>query len=251
MQAVLNRQIFTTTTFDSGSLGVLASVIHQFTQPGRYLAVVRRNGVEVSSFVFEVSDGSPNMQLDFDLAAVGRPASNEPCDCDGVVPGASRRDPADVPVVSSKGYVLFYASRNDGGFSIVAGLDGAPEASFDSTCLGKGDLFAVTLLAPARYEMRNDAGKARGRIAVKLDTKAARHLANLGPVDVGVTRSAFSPAEVQTVSGQAIVFRIADAARIVIEQTGEPPDGKPSSRRRRFTLPRATPVKEKRKRKAE
>jgi hypothetical protein len=42
ISALVNRHLFTTRVFDSGALSVLASVIHQFSEPGLYSS--RRRG---------------------------------------------------------------------------------------------------------------------------------------------------------------------------------------------------------------
>jgi hypothetical protein len=207
-------------------------VIHQFSSPGRYVASVRRGEHETASLTFDVSDGSETMQLDFDLAATARRASRQDCECDATTAAADESGASKVPHVSSKGYVLFYVSAGDGGFSVSARLDNAREPSFDSTRLGEGDLYAVSLFAPTRYQMKNQAGKATGQVSVSLDQSALRKLAVLDAVYVKTSPDAFDPHELHVVSGQGIVFRVEGAARIVIEQVEPPRDNDVPSKRR-------------------
>jgi len=240
MQAVLNREVFSTRLFDSGALGVLASVIHQFAEPAIYGVVVRRGDIVVHTLSFEVSAASQNLQLDIDLATSirDRAGREESCTCapagtekHGVMPREMR------PTVSPKGYVLFYVSRGEGGLSVQVGTNRSNQPVFDSTTLGKGDLFALSLLAPTKYSMENRLGRARGMIEVSMPEAAFQSLADLEPIAVEATRDAFAPPDVKASSGQGIVFRVVDAARIVIEQTQDPPDDEPR-RRRRIVVPK-------------
>jgi hypothetical protein len=243
MPVILNRQMFTTRVFDSGALGVLGSVIHQFSEPGLYEAVIRQKDATVTSFWFEVSDSSSNMQLDVDLATVARPSgpkgtSDDDCGCGGKSAPPARA----VPTVSPKGYVLFYVSQGDGGYSVRVGRHGSEKPVFDSTTLGASDLFAVTLLAPTRYAMANRTGSAKGTIVVSTSQTTAKNLAAMSAPQVETTRSAFSPDNLKVVSGQGLVFRILEPSRVVIEQIEDPKvEDRPDGKRRFYARPRVEP----------
>src|SRR6185436_8741660 len=81
MTANLNRQLLNTTSFDSGALGMLAMVVHQFSRPARYHATVMRGGRAVAEVPFTVDEKSEAMQLDIDLAEAERDAGDKPHDC--------------------------------------------------------------------------------------------------------------------------------------------------------------------------
>jgi hypothetical protein len=236
MRAILNRQMFTARTFDSGAIGVLASLVHQFPSPGRYEAVIRRGDKPIRSVSFEVSDASPNMQLDIDLAPPEQPRGSGDDDCACKGSHASGTSPR---TVSPKGYVLFHVSRGDGGYSVLVVQQGSDKPAFDSTRLGAGDLFALSLLAPTRYKMTNRIGKATGTIVVRMAPEVLRKLATAEAIYVETSQDEFSPADVQAGSAQGIVFRVRDAARIVIEQVEEPPDDKKPRSPRRIVMLRA------------
>jgi len=231
MKVTLNREMFTTSTFDSGSLGVLASVVHQFTAPGRYRAVVQRHAAVVGTTFFEVSE-TAGLQLDVDLAAVHRagPATAADCGCD-----PARAGSALLPAVSPQGYVLFFASSG-GGYSVAVGPDTERgPVAFDSQNLGAGDLFALSLLEPTVYTMVNRHGGAPGEIVVVFSAERARGLQNLEPQYVDVSRAGFQPSRLQVSSAQGIVFRVQAAARIVVEKR-DPEKARPEPRRPvRFT----------------
>ena len=212
MKAKVNLQLLNTVSFDSGSLGLLAMVIHQFSRPGYYRAVVMEHGNAVTEVDFTVDEKSIEMQLDIDLASIIHNAK------------ARRREAGcEKPlVVSPKGYVLFYAS-SDSGYSVtVKNTDGNEE--FDSTKLTAGDLFSLSLLEPAKYTMVNRLGDGEGEILVSLDPKMAKKIKSLETGYVNVSKKGFDPQYIELTSSQGLVFRVNDTARILVEKKeGETP----------------------------
>lgn len=222
MNAKINRELFTQKTFDSGALGVMTSVIHQFARNGNYQATVLKNGKAVGAFTFAVEETDAAMQLTVDLAAVAglkRANTNDDCLC---VEEKTQR------VVSSKGYVVFYASTGTG-YSVRVGQVGARAAEFDSAQLNTGDLFTLTLLEPTTYSVANTAGKGKAEIVVAFKPADAKRLRDLEPVYVEVKSDAFKPAAIKLISTQGLIFRIGEQARIVVEKTGKPPEIKRES----------------------
>lgn len=226
MQTVLRRQLFEETSFDSGALGLTTSVIHQFAKPGVYAATVMQNGRPVGEIGFEVDADAADMQLDLDLASImeGRGAEKD-CGCG---------DKASVmPTVSPKGYVLFHATRG-GGWSAVVGDARKPQ--FDTRRLGKGDLFALVLMEPARYTVENTLGKARGTIEVGFSKVDARKLPDMQPVTVEAGE-AFRPEAIRLTATQGLVFQVGSDARIVIARQGKR-EPEPKRGPMRFARPR-------------
>lgn len=216
MQARLNMQMLNTSTFDSGALGPLAMVVHTFNHPGKHSALVLRHGRPVGELAFVVDEKSDAMQLDFDLSKAGPQGANASggcqCHCDGQA--------APLPSVSPKGYVLFHASTGSGYAVTVAGGDGKP--AFDSTRLEAGDLFAVSLLEPTGYHLENTVSGAKGSIAVAFDDAIAQRIRSLETQYVEANGKKFSTSKIALASTQGLVFRIMDAARIVITREGGP-----------------------------
>jgi hypothetical protein len=230
MRATINRQIFTTTVFDSGSLVMLTSLVHQFSAPGIYRAEVRRAGQAVAAYAFEASEKTGVPQLDVDLASLHHEAQRR-SDC-----ACSEHRQAGMPVVSTAGYVVFFVSHGDGGYSVGVGGEGLPRRPvFDSERLGEGDLFALSLLEPVRYVMANRLGEARGRIDVSFSREIAKALKTLETQYVETWTDRFEPAALRVASTQGIVFRVRDAARIVVEREGRPERERPRPAPRRIT----------------
>lgn len=210
MTVRVNRELLATTTFDSGSLGLMAMVIHQFSAPGHYVVAVTEQGRIVTNVEFDVDEKSTNMQLDIDLAAAASKAHGRPADCD------CKSEPHVPNVVSAKGYVLFYASKAGSYSATVANQD--RKLIFDSTRLGNGDLFAISLLEPTRYSMKNTLGQAAGEIDVTLKPEMAKRIKTLDTAYVDVTEKEFKPSKIELTSSQGLVFRVAGTARIVVSK---------------------------------
>jgi len=256
ISALVNRHVFTTRVFDSGALTVLATVIHQFADPGKYIVSIRRDDAVVGSTRFEVVADGP-MQLNIDLAAGGIPGKASPfersartkdCNCGGAAHAASAAAmPAGAPppkVVSPQGFVQFHVSHGEGRLSAQVRKEQTDKILFDTTLLGTGDLFAVSLLAPAKFTLANTAGTATGSVTVTFSKEVARKIKQTTPVFADVSKSAFTPKDLQVSSGQGLVFRVQDAARIVVTQQTDPAPhvletGKPQTRR----IYRVPPVK--------
>ena len=218
MNAKVNLALLNTTRFDSGALGMLAMVIHQFSEPGRYRGSVLRAGTTVGDLEIMVDEKSDVMQLDIDLAAISKQPrpdaqTGQDCNCHPESSGPPR-------VVSPSGYVLFHASSGSG-FSVnLSHVSG--KSKFDSTALDKGDLFACSLLEPAQYQGTNTRTKAQLEIAVVFpaDVKEGMsvRLKAAESMNLKVQDGAFQPAKLNVISTQGLVFQINEAARIVIEK---------------------------------
>jgi hypothetical protein len=228
VKAKTNVQLLNTTTFDSGALGMTAMVLHQFRPAGRYRAVVSEKGRASAEIDFEVDEKSEVMQLDIDLGASVRYSRERSDDCGCKVATQSTR------VVSPDGYVLFHASSGGGYSVIVSDWGGKP--AFDSAKLGPGDLFAVSLLEPARYSMANTLGSASGEIAVSLKPEMAKRIRDLETSYIEASEGKFGPERIDLTASQGLVFRINGTARILIEKSSPSRDGraKPVARWRKL-----------------
>ena len=209
MKAKVNIQLLKTTTFDSGALGMMAMVLHQFPSAGHYRATIMEKGCEVTDLDFEVDEKSRVTQLDIDLAQAVRSEKARPEDCCKCEKQTAR-------VVSPKGYVLFHASSGDG-YSVIVS-NGGDKVIFDSTKLGEGDLFAVSLLEPATYSMMNRVGSAKGEIVVSFTPEMAKKIKTLETRYIDVNEKKFDPERLELISSQGLVFRIKGTARILIKK---------------------------------
>lgn len=219
MKAKVNNQLLKTNTFDSGALGMLAMVLHQFHTAGHYQATIMQQGRALTEIDFVVSDKSNTMQLDIDLGQAAKTAKTRPsdCDCSKTVPITSTR------VVSPKGYVLFHTSSGNA-YSVIVSQAGTENIVFDSTQLSDGDLFAVSILEPATYSIINTAGSAKGEMVSSLTPEMAKNIKNLETLYVEVNPKKLDPEYLELTLSQGLVFRVKDNARIVIQKKNSQPN---------------------------
>lgn len=133
--------------------------------------------------------------------------------CRAAIPCGQSEEEARL-VVSPKGYVLFHASSGSGYSAIVS--DSLGRMVFNSTKLGNGDLFAVSLLEPGSYSMKNSVDSSLGMASVSLPEKMFGRLGELQTQYIDVSEKKLDPPRMELISSQGLVFRIKSQARIVI-----------------------------------
>jgi hypothetical protein len=212
-KVVVNRHLLTQTSVDSGSLTMLGVVIHRFPEPGEYMGVVAR-GNATWTFRLRADESSPRMQATVDLATLGEGhRHSDDCGCADKETGT---DPTFV--VNPAGYVVFHVSSGPGGYVVRVGRLDRPEAAhFESTRLDGDDLFAVTLIRPGTYSVRNVDGEARGEIVVSYPEVGKQPHRPDEPVEIVCTEKAFRPARIRIQAAQGQLYRIRTPSRIAIE----------------------------------
>lgn len=189
---------------------MLAMVLHQFSSPGRYRASISSRGRVHKSVHFDVDAKSDAMQLDIDLA--GTTTSIDKA-CRAVIPCGQSEEPARL-VVSPKGYVLFHASSGSG-YSVIVS-DSLGRVVFNSSKLGNGDLFAVSLLEPGSYSVKNSVDSSAAVASVTLPERMYGRMGELETQYIDVGEKKLDPQRIELISSQGLVFRIKSPARIVI-----------------------------------
>jgi hypothetical protein len=215
MKARINLQLFKNRTFDSGALGVLARVVHQFLSAVYYRVVIMQQDNPITEIDFNVDDSSELMQLNIDLAQAVRDSEVRP----DVREYKSEKQI--VQDVSPKGYVMFHASSGGGYSARVSNRE--HQLVFDSTKLEEGDFFAVSLLERGIYRMTNRINSTSGEIIVGIPPEAAYRTKTLDTRFIAVDEKGFDPNRIELSSAQGLVFRIKDSARISIEKTDTSP----------------------------
>lgn len=238
MKAFVNTHALSSERFDSARLGVLAMIAHPLPQPGSYLGAVMDGEINVGRFLIDVQAEHTPGQVDLDLHRAR--------------PGSAVSDrPAITYKLKTGGYLMLLVSQGAGGFRVV--LDRVAEekkgrdkaaATFDSTKLGKGDLFLLTLLRPGRWRMSEPGRGGEGTIVVSYPVPGKQAYRPAEPVWVKLRDRAFEPDKVQIGPAQTVVFAIETEPVSVVVSLGAPDDGKgdrkppPGVRRRvRWTNP--------------
>jgi hypothetical protein len=230
--------LFTQFGLDSGALTLLGQVVHQFDAPGEYRGTAVIADAPEATFYLTVEETSAATQVHVDLAALAEAsAAASGCSC-----GKNHGGPSSGHFfVGAKGYALFHVSGGAGGHAVRIVGAGKSEVEFDSTKLGKGDLFVATILRPGRYAVKNllEAAAAPGELDVAYPVGGATPYRPGEPARVACTRSGFRPANVALTAAQACVFSCEAPARIKIELIAalDPPAATQPTRRRSLRRP--------------
>jgi hypothetical protein len=205
---LINRFIFSQVNLDSGSLTVLASVVHRFSEKGLYFCKIKRGEKEVGSFKILVEE-KPTCQtsLKIDLKAmaieVPVPPNEVACKCLSLVVG---------------GYAVFYVSSGVGGYSLEMTMTGAESGRkvFDSQKLTADDMFVATLLRPGTYRIINAFNETKAELRV-IYPEVGKTQQNSQPIKLECNEKEISPAKVCVNPGQGTVFSLKGPSRIKIE----------------------------------
>jgi hypothetical protein len=221
MDARFNSLFLNQTTFDSASPLGSAVVVHRFDGEGEYDVELGREG--------EVPDRMALSVAPQDKKA--SPASSVTVDLAGAPPGtvAGPRHHR----LDAGGFVSFTSAHaRSSGSVIIARKRDAKDVEFDSRRLDEPDIFAVTLVRPGLYAVRNTLGKAEGRIVVTYPVVGERPYRPAEPVGVVCTKKGFDPEHLEIGPAQGIIFRFETAAHLVVELL-EPDDGPKAGHRKR------------------
>ncbi len=225
MSARFNSLFLNQKTFDSASPLGSAVVVHRFDDEGEYDVEFGREG--------EVPDRVALSVVPQGKKAQASQESSVTIDVAGAAPGTiarSRHSRLDVGGFSA----FTSAHARSSGSVIVARKQGAKGAEFDSRRLGEPDIFAVTLVRPGLYAVRNTLAKTEGRIVVTYPVVGDIPYRPADPVGVVCTKKGFDPERLEIGPAQGIIFRFETAARLVVELL-EPDDGPKAGPRGRWS----------------
>ena len=246
MDVTFDRHLFTQIGLDSGSLTMLGTLVHGFTEPGEYRCALHAGPEVKAVFIVHADPESPNASATVDLAALagGTAApSGGDCGCESSSDGA-----AAIPryVVNPRGHVVFRVGAGAGQFYVHARrpASSTEDKGYDSRAMVEGDSFAAILLRPGTYAMTNALSKAKGEIVVDYPPLKERNYRPAGPVRITCDARGFNPSTVRVGPGQGVIFESHVASRVVI--TLAKPDDGPKDRvrsrpPRRFARMAATP----------
>ena len=216
---MINRFIFSQTNLDSGSLTVLASIVHRFSEQGLHYCKIKRGNKEVGSFQILVGDEPAfpaSVKIDLKLMAseFPEPSGSEACNCLNV---------------SAGGYALFFVSSGVGGYTLEMTMPEARgKAVFDSQKLTGDDMFVATLLRPGAYKVTNVLTKAQAELRVTYP-EIGKTKRTAEPLKLDCSEKEISPANASVNPGQGTVFSFKVPSRIKIELSSPEDRAKPVS----------------------
>lgn len=230
---IVNREMFEQTSFDSAVPSGAAVVAHRFRSEGQYVVALSREErvAETRSMLV-----SPAAAADRDSGSpVGETGRLR-------LPDAMTIDLTDSRPVPGRPVPLRPTSRLTmpaGGYAAFTGAVGRAnralvrrvtstgseeEVEFDTEKLGGDDVFAVTLVRPGSYAVRNSVGGHEGRIVVTYPVIGDVPYRPADPLEVRVTDTGLDPKAVTIGPGQGVIFRIDAPSRITVDLV-EPDDG--------------------------
>ncbi len=239
MNLTFDRNLFTQIGLDSGSLTMLGTIVHSFSQAGEYRCVVHEGEHVRAVFIVGSDNGSANAQVHIDLASLvpGRKPSHP----DGCPSCKEEPAPGHMPprfVVNPRGYAVFHVSRGAGGYYVHARRTDAPQddKGYDSRSMVEGDLFSAIVLRPGTYSIANSLSAAKGELVVTYPVRGETKYPPPAPSRVVSSARAFEPARLQVAPGQGVIFenRVPARIRIKLEKADDGPkkeQGRPTGGR--------------------
>lgn len=217
----INYHLFNQINIDSNLLTMSSSIIHRFVNDGIYrISIHEPNGVEKHTD-FIVDSESPVLQANIDVSST---VDKVECKCKTDITKNNSI------VINPKGYIVFYVSTGPGGYSITVNKLDLKNSSaddkriketrvFDTSKLKDGDMFAVTILKPGKYIIKNMLNKSVGNITVEYPEKTKSKKNNIPkePVIVQVTENGFDPSNIKLRPTQGLLLKITSNSRIKIE----------------------------------
>jgi hypothetical protein len=225
MRTTFDQNLFTQIGLDSGSLTMLASVVHTFSEPGEYRGAVHLGEKVESVFYIKADNNSPVAQVNLDLGSLSASPSSAPsadCCCED-----GKKRTGNEFVVNPKGYAVFHVSAGAGGYYVhLRKAEEDPKQKiFDSRKLGEGDIYSAVILRPGRYSVTNTLTKvAAGELIVRYPSVGKTGYRPPPPVRIEVGEKGFQPNKIEVDPGQGLSFHFKQPSRIKIELV-KPDDG--------------------------
>jgi hypothetical protein len=213
---MINRFIISQTNLDSGSLTVLATVVHRFTKAGQYYGTIIKGEEIAGRFNICVCECPPDQtknlpqSVKIDLKSLDIPESQQIAAQSGKC-----------YLLNPNGYASFFVSTGRGGYAVEiqkAGLESTGTKEFDSRELKEEDLFVATVLRPGTYVITNTARATKTMAELKVNYpeigKTPRHSE---PAKVECTKEAMIPALIKINPAQPLIFNFKAQSRIKLE----------------------------------
>jgi hypothetical protein len=216
--------MFTQVDLDSGSLTVLASVIHKFSQTGIYHGSVFRGADIVGRFSIVVCESFKSessyceeqqrssdrlkQQVNIDLKQLDLPVNqhleSQECNCFQIING---------------GYAVFHVSTGKGGYAVEikkVGKKSKAKEVFNSRKLSSDDLFTATVLRPGTYSINNILPKTKGELKVAYP-EIGKIPRNPKPITIECDKNSITPNKIRIDPTQGLIFNFKNPSRIKIK----------------------------------
>ncbi|MEO9296012.1 MAG: hypothetical protein ABI347_10500 [Nitrososphaera sp.] len=211
MKAIINRHMFTQGNVDSGTITMMSTVVHRFSEPGEYKGRAIRGGNVVGNFTIivgkrEMSSSGQPTQAQIDLRQVEMPAAGRAGD--GLMPNRFN--------IGADGYAVFRTSAA-GGYVVEVYQEDGGQKVFDSCELKDGDLFYVMVLRPGTYSVTNTITNARAELTVAYPEKGMARNSEPVRIECSGKGGIISPDKISIKPMQGMVFNCKVPSRLKID----------------------------------
>jgi hypothetical protein len=218
MKTRVQNQMLTQVYFDSSAPQGFACLVHRVEDAGEYELELQRSAPYPHEKVAltvaaQPPRGSAADRVDIDLGVLDAHRLKH-----STLGGVSTRvmRPGGIVRLASTGKVEAYSAR------LIRRSDG--QCVFDSSRLSSGDVFALTLVRPGEYEVRNELTKHRATIRVEYPSAGKTPYRPPPPLEITCTAKGFSAEKFLMKPAQGLIFRFDVPSRIQVALTA-PDDG--------------------------
>lgn len=261
IKASINRELFRQINTDSGSLTMLSTVVHRFSEPGEYEGVVirglngadGRGGIVSRRFAIVVVRDGPDAETpatsQTSSGTAGAAASS--MSQTGTQPSASITQSGQVMIdlagiaydrffLNSGGYAVFYVSAGHGDYTVQVSTIGKVKDKnqtkvFDNRELKEDDVLSVMVIRPGTYSVINSVNDTKAELVVNYP-ELGKMQKNPQPVTIECTSNQIVPDRIRIDPSQGLVFKFKTPSRIKIDLIK--PEDRPARLRKERILAR-------------
>jgi len=214
----MKTELFTQIGLDSGSLGVLGSIVHPLIEKGDYRGTVIKDGRDTSDFTITVNEnGKPDLSIDLATISTNQVNTEDCCK-----PCETRDQQFSV---RPGGHVVFYASKGSQSYAAQLSQVNEKKQLFNSQLIGKDDLFAASILRPGKYKVTvNEKYEVGSLIVTYPPVNVKKAYIPDDPLKIEISEKTMSPEQAKIGPAQGLIFYPESDMRIVIKLI-EPDDG--------------------------
>jgi hypothetical protein len=247
MKLNINRHLFSQVNMDSGSLSMMCTVVHRFSQAGEYEGIALKGQTVLRRFTIAVventsstpkaaspSQSSPSSSVQT-AAKPGTTDASGPANNIATQVNIDLKDlTSNQFVLMAGGYAVFHVSAGPGGYAVQVNKlekQGNQIKVFDNLELKDEDMLSVTVIRPGTYSVTNTMNNAKAELVVNYPELGKTRM-NLSPVKIECNgQNQISPNRIRIDPSQGMIFTFKTPSRIKIELTK--PDDRPSRLARR------------------
>lgn len=228
MKLNINRHLFSQVNMDSGSLSMMCTVVHRFSQAGEYEGIALRGQTVLRRFTIAVVENTSPKASSSPSSSFSTGEKTGAAGASGPVNIATQVNidlkslTSDRFVLVAGGYAVFHVSAGPGGYAVQVykiEKQGNQIKVFDNLELKDEDMLSVTVIRPGTYSVTNTMNNAKAELVVNYPELGKTRM-NLPPVKIECNgQNQISPNRIRIDPSQGMIFTFKTPSRIKIELT--------------------------------